>query len=285
LVEIGEAVGIVAAQAIGEPGTQLTMRTKHTGGVDVGGDIVGGLPRVEEIFERRTPHHQAVIATVDGVVLKVEKNNKENIISIQARSEEKKKSEPIEYPFVLFRTPLVKEGQEVVAGQFLTDGPANLNELFHYSGQAATEEYVISNVHNIYELQGASITRKHLEVIVRQMFSRFRVKESGDTELEVGELVGREELHRINSKVAESKSKTPARAEPLLLGISEVSLTANSFLAAVSFQQSTKILIKTALKGGVDHLRGLKENVIVGRLIPAGTGLKPDYASLNQALE
>ena len=282
LVEIGEAVGIVAAQAIGEPGTQLTMRTKHSGGVDVGGDIVGGLPRVEEIFECRTPKHQAAVATTAGVVAAVKPSDKENIITIlPAPTDKDKKSsaaEPVEYKVSLFRTALVKVGDRIAAGQILTDGPADLHELFRAAGKEVTEEYIIREISNIYELQGASITRKHIEVIIRQMFGRRRVKKSGRLPFEVGEIID-----QANWLTAQQEIKKPvdvdAEAETMLFGISEVSLTSSSFLAAVSFQQATRILIKTALAGGLDGLRGLKENVIVGRLIPAGTGLKPDYAA------
>ncbi|MBI4135993.1 MAG: DNA-directed RNA polymerase subunit beta' [Candidatus Vogelbacteria bacterium] len=280
LVQIGEAVGIVAAQAIGEPGTQLTMRTKHSGGVDVGGDIVGGLPRVEEIFERRLPKHPAAVSAAAGVVTEVRQTDKENIIAVIPDT----KKEAIEYKFSLFRTAMVKTGDRVAAGQLLTDGPVDLLELFRYGGKDATEEYIISEINNIYELQGASITRKHIEVIIRQMFSRWRIKEPGGTPFEIGEIVEQSDLAEANQE-AVKRNLDRAAAEIMLLGISEVSLTASSFLAAVSFQQTAKMLIKTALRGGLDRLRGLKENVIVGRLIPAGTGLKPDYAPIAKPVE
>ncbi len=272
LVEVGEAVGIVAAQAIGEPGTQLTMRTKHSGGVDTGGDIVGGLPRVEEIFERREPKNEAIIATTDGVVTDIRRADKEQIISILPEANSKKKGEIIDFAAPFFRNFLVKKGDPVVKGQVLTDGAVNLSDLHKLAGRGTVEEYVIREITNIYELQGASISRKHIEVIARQMFSRFRVKEVGSTDFETSEVVERLDLEEANAK-----AKEPAAADNLLLGISEISLTSSSFLSSVSFQQSTKMLIKAALRGGVDRLRGLKENVIVGRLIPAGTGLKKDY--------
>ncbi len=282
LVEIGEAVGIVAAQAIGEPGTQLTMRTKHAGGVDVGGDIVGGLPRVEEVFERRIPKHGAIVSEVSGMVMEVKSSEKEQIITILAHagSGTKKSSakggEAVEYKVPLSRSVLVKVGDPVSAGQIITDGSANLMALFKYAGRGITEEYIITEISNIYELQGASISRKHIEVIIRQMFSRYRIKSSGGTDFEPGDVIEHEVLSLENAK-AKKVDKEVAVGDPLLLGISDVSLTSSSFLAAVSFQQSTKMLIKTALRGGLDHLRGLKENVIVGRLIPAGTGLKSGY--------
>ena len=282
LVEIGEAVGIVSAQAIGEPGTQLTMRTKHAGGVDVGGDIVGGLPRVEEIFERRNPKRAAVVSEVTGLVSEIQTSEKEQaIIILIDRAENDKKSsktthETVEYKVPLGRSILVKIGDSIIPGQILTDGSANLTTLFRYASRAATEEYIITEISNIYELQGASIARKHIEVIIRQMFSRYRIKTAGGTQFETGDVVEHELLMANNTRMKKANSEV-ATAEPLLLGISDVSLTSSSFLAAVSFQQSTKMLIKTALRGGLDCLHGLKENVIVGRLIPAGTGLKADY--------
>ncbi len=277
LIESGEAVGIVAAQAIGEPGTQLTMRTKHTGGVDVGGDIVGGLPRVEEIFERRIPANAAAIATDDGTVLETRVTDKETVISILPEDGGKgKKGEAVEYTMPAFRNILPKVGEVVRRGQILSDGAVNLTELFNYGGRDATEEYIISEISQIYELQGASISRKHIEVIIRQMFSRRRIKDSGATHFEIGEIVESTELTEAN-KEAVTKKEGEAKAEHILLGISEVSLNTASFLAAVSFQQATKVLIRTAVRGGLDRLRGLKENVIIGRLIPAGTGLLKDY--------
>ncbi|MEK7622129.1 MAG: DNA-directed RNA polymerase subunit beta' [Patescibacteria group bacterium] len=281
LVEIGEAVGIVAAQAIGEPGTQLTMRTKHAGGVDIGGDIVGGLPRVEEVFERRIPKHGAVVSEVAGVVTEIRTSEKEQVVVILAeRGSGGKKSttgaEAVEYKVSLARSVLVKVNDQVAAGQIITDGSANLSALFKYAGRAATEEYIIAEISNIYELQGASIARKHIEVVIRQMFSRYRIKGAGGTEFEPGDIVEYEILTAENARITKL-GRDGATVEPLFLGISDVSLTSSSFLAAVSFQQSTKMLIKTALRGGLDRLRGLKENVIVGRLIPAGTGLKADY--------
>ena len=286
LVEIGEPVGIVAAQAIGEPGTQLTMRTKHSGGVDVGGDIVGGLPRVEEIFERRNPKNPAVICQVDGVISDVKSDNKETTITILADASSKGKSKvgSIEYQTPLIREVLVKQGDSVKMGQLLTDGAADLQELFRYAGKDATEEYVINEINRIYELQGASISRKHIEVIIRQMFSRRKIKNPGDTTLDQGDIVESSELTEANRRVREAGGKE-AVGEMVLLGISEVSLTTSSFISAVSFAQSTKVLIRTAIKGGLDKLRGLKENVIIGRLIPAGTGLKVNYSPLPQTID
>ncbi len=279
LVKMGEPVGIVAAQAIGEPGTQLTMRTKHSGGVDVGGDIVGGLPRVEEIFERRTPKNAALISTVNGAVTDIKMDKKELIITILVDGAKKSgsgsKGATVEFKAPLIREAIVKEGDDIVTGQLLTDGPVDLQELFRYAGKEVTEEFIINEINKIYELRGASISRKHIEVIVRQMFSRRKVKQIGDTQFDVNDVVEVADLLEANETVKQAGGQ-PALVETMLLGISEISLTTSSFISAVSFAQSTKILIKTAIRGGLDRLRGLKENVIVGRLIPAGTGLKPE---------
>lgn len=283
LVEIGEPVGIVAAQAIGEPGTQLTMRTKHSGGVDVGGDIVGGLPRVEEIFERRSPKNPALVSTVDGMVLEVKKDHKQTVITILAAPGTKLakgKSENVEFVVPLLREVLVKKGDEVKRGQLLTDGPADLQEMFRFSGKAETEEYIIDEISKIYELQGASISRKHIELIIRQMFSRRKIKQAGSSNFDQGEIVENHDLLESNT-VGKKKNGEDATAETVLLGISEVSLNTGSFISAVAFGQPTRVLIRTAVKGGVAKLRGLKENVIVGRLIPAGTGLRPDFWKRN----
>jgi DNA-directed RNA polymerase subunit beta' len=288
LVNFGEPVGIVAAQAIGEPGTQLTMRTKHAGGVDVGGDIVGGLPRVEEIFERRLPKLPAIISEVDGVVTEIKSDNRETVITILAEAREGKgaraKGGSIEYQVPLVRDAIVREGDTVKIGQLLTDGPADLQQLFKLAGKDVTEEYVISEINKPYELQGTAISRKHLEIIVRQMFSRRKVRQAGDTTFEVGDVVDANELARVNEEMKASGGKE-ATGDVVLLGISEVSLTTPSFIAAVAFGQSTRVLIKTAIRGGLDHLRGLKENVILGRLIPAGTGLKAKPAPEAAAAE
>ena len=276
LVKIGEAVGIVAAQAIGEPGTQLTMRTKHSGGVDVGGDIVGGLPRVEEIFERRIPKNPATISEVDGMVSDLLADDKENVLTILPDKADKELNANREYRLTRFRTILVKKGDNVKRGQVLTDGPVNLADLLKFGGKEAVEDYIISAINYIYELQSASISRKHLEVIIRQMFSRRRIKDAGDTSFEVGEIVEKVDLIETNREIKKRDGRE-AVGDILLLGISDVSMTTSSFLSAVSFQQATKVLIRTALRGGLDRLRGLKENVIIGRLIPAGTGLDPTY--------
>ncbi|MFA5023309.1 MAG: DNA-directed RNA polymerase subunit beta', partial [Candidatus Paceibacterota bacterium] len=280
LVEIGQPVGIVAAQAIGEPGTQLTMRTKHSGGIGTGGvDIVGGLPRVEEIFERRTPKNPALVSPVDGQVTEIRNAGKEYIINVLVEPEHRKKSgdSSLEFTVPFIRTILVKKGANIKKGDLLTDGPVELPLLFKLAGKDATENYIIKEINAIYELQGVNIVaRKHIELIVRQMFSRRRIKDPGDTKFTTGEIVELFELSEENELI-KSNGQQEATAEITLLGISEVALSTSSFLSAVSFQHTTKVLIDTAIKGSVDHLKGLKENVIIGRLIPAGTGLIPDY--------
>jgi DNA-directed RNA polymerase subunit beta' len=270
LVDLGEAVGTVAAQAIGEPGTQLTMRTFHAGGTaSVGGDITQGLPRVEEIFERRKPTSPAVVAKSDGFVLEVKESGKDRIIIVSGGGTSKTKKQ-VEYVFSHVRTPLVKVGQEVKKGQLITDGSADLSELFKYAGKERAQEYMIAQINKIYELQGEPISRKHIEVIVRQMFSRVKITEPGDTMLAVGDIVEIDVFNRINDELSEGKEH--AKADSLILGIAEVAITKTSFLSAASFQHTNRVLINNAIRGSVDTLAGLKENVIIGRLIPAGTG-------------
>jgi len=270
-VDIGEAVGTVAAQAIGEPGTQLTMRTFHAGGTaSVGGDITAGLPRVEEVFERRKPKSPAVIARVSGTVSEVLDHGKERTIHIlpDAGSAAKKTSKKdVEYTFMSVRTPLIKAGDHVERGQFLTDGSADLQELFEFAGKEKTQEYIISQINKIYELQGESVSRKHIEIIIRQMFSRVKIVSPGSTKFSEGEIA-----EYIAVVEENEKSDDPAVANQLIMGITEVSLTRDSFLSAASFQHTPRILIAGAVKGAEDRLEGLKENVIIGRLIPAGTG-------------
>jgi DNA-directed RNA polymerase subunit beta' len=266
LVEVGEAVGTVAAQAIGEPGTQLTMRTFHAGGVaSVGGDITAGLPRIEEIFDNRTPKNPAVIATHDGMITDIREVNKERVIKLLPDVPTKsKKGSEVEYVFHYARTPVVKIGQHVSKGDFLTDGSADAEELFELAGKERAQEYIISEAKKIYELQGENVARKHLEVVVREMFSRVRVKEAGDTQFA---------LLEANRKVKHDGG-IEAKADPVVMGIAEASLNRRSFLSAASFQHTNRMLISASLKANKDPLYGIMENVIIGRLIPAGTGFK-----------
>jgi len=272
IIDLGEAIGTIAAQAIGEPGTQLTMRTFHTGGTaTVGGDITSGLPRVEEVFEKRAPKNPAMISHIAGVVSEIKDDGKEKMIIVLPDAGEKKGKKAIEYPVHFRRMPLVKVGEKVEKGQLLTDGSADISELFRYGGKEKAEEYIIAETNKIYELQGVTISRKHIEVIVRQMFSRRKVKDAGDTPLTPGDVVEEWYLARLNGEVKDRDGKV-ATADPIILGISEVALSRKSFLSAASFQHTTKTLINAAVRGSIDELHGLKENVIIGRLIPAGTG-------------
>ena len=282
LVKIGQAVGIVAAQAIGEPGTQLTMRTFHTGGVaGRGGDITFGLPRVQEILEARVPLGKAQISQVDGKILQI---TSENVIRIKPKKtkdsgdkknpkNKKEKSEIIEYKVPVKTTIWVTAGQDVTRGQQLCEGSLDLKELFKTTGKEEVQRYIIKEIQGIYVSQGAVIHDKHIETICRQMFSRLRIKDPGDSLLSVGEVVERARFLEENTRLKKEKKK-PAKASSILLGISRVALTTDSFLSAASFQETSRVLIKAALEGKEDKLVGLKENVIIGKLIPAGTGFK-----------
>lgn len=272
LVKPGEAVGIIAAQAIGEPGTQLTLRTFHAGGV-AGVDITQGLPRIEEIFEQRSPKNPAVVSHTKGEVLEIRNNGKEKIIVVLSDSKGDGKSNQMEYTVAFRRNPVVKVGQQVIAGELLTDGSADIEEIFKYGGQELAEEYIIREILKVYELQGASISRKHIEIIIRQMFSRKKIKDAGESSFSVGDEVESIELDEENERIRKEGGKE-AKGETIILGITKVSLTTKSWLSAASFQNTNRMLINNAMKGGIDTLRGLKENVIVGRLIPAGTGFE-----------
>ena len=278
LVDLGEAVGTVAAQAIGEPGTQLTMRTFHAGGTaSVGGDITAGLPRVEELFEKRAPKNPAVVSHVDGVVSEIRDMGKEKVIVViptvehKPKGKGKKGTEAEEYSVHYRRMPLVKVGGNVKKGDILTDGSVNIDELYKYGGVEKAQNYIISEVTKPYELQGETVSRKHIDVIVKQMFSRFRIKESGGTPFSAGDVVSSGELYLENT-AARERGEEEAKADRVVMGITEASLTRRSFLAAASFQHTARVLISSAVRGSVDTLRGLMENVIIGRLIPAGTG-------------
>ncbi len=275
VVELGEAVGTVAGQAIGEPGTQLTMRTFHAGGTaSVAGDIVSGLPRVEELFEKRKPKNPAVVASVSGTISGVRQTDKEKVILITPNLEDRAKTKgEIEYSVSLNRTILVKIGDEVKKGDMLTDGSADIDELFKYAGKEKAIEYIIHEINKPYELQGENVSRKHIETIVRQMFSRKRIKTPGDTVFLAGDVVETAFLSEENARV-KALGKEEAKAEGVVMGITDVSLSRKSFLAAASFQHTTRMLISSSIRGNEDELSGLMENVILGRLIPAGTGFK-----------
>jgi DNA-directed RNA polymerase subunit beta' len=269
-VPLGEAVGVVAAQAIGEPGTQLTMRTFHTGGV-AASDITMGLPRVEEIFEAREPMGKAALAPVEGEVLEiVSLGVGERMIKIKSKTKAK---EFLEVPLPLGKQVLVSQGDQVLAGQPLTEGNLDLKELFKAVGLEPTQRHIITEVQRIYVSQGAGIHDKHLELIVRQMFSRLKIKESGESQFLPGEVISQARLAEENERL-EKAGKAVATATPILLGISKVALTTDSFLSAASFQETSRVLISSAVSGRQDQLQGLKENVIIGKLIPSGTGFK-----------
>ncbi len=330
MVELGAAVGIVAAQAIGEPGTQLTMRTFHTGGV-AGVDITQGLPRVEELFEAREPKGQATVSDIDGTAYISKPNNKEYLVRIQSEGAEKD-----EYPLngaqtqlkdgdrVVENEPLfvndagkavkakaagivhmqgntvtvIRESEEhvreylipasfslqikdhdlVTKGQQLTEGNLNLGQVLVLRGTQDAQNYIVKEVQDIYVSQGQNIHDKHVEVIVRQMFSKMRIMDAGDSEFLVGDLIDKARLNDTNDKLV-ADGRRAAQSEQLLMGITKVSLNTESFLAAASFQETTRVLIEAALAAKTDTLRGLKENVIIGKLIPAGTGFNPQAAS------
>ncbi|MDX6607573.1 MAG: DNA-directed polymerase subunit beta [Solirubrobacterales bacterium] len=267
LVEIGDAVGIIAAQSIGEPGTQLTMRTFHTGGV-AGLDITQGLPRVVELFEARKPKGLAKIAEVDGKVA-VEESDKAVKLTITDD-----KGEEHAYSFPPRTNVLVEPGKRVQVGTQLNEGSLYPAEILAIRGRTDTEVYIVSEVQRVYRTQGVDINDKHVELIVRQMLKKVRVESKGSTELLPGQLEDRLVFDAINDKFKGKKTKTPARAEEVILGITKASLATESFLSAASFQETTKVLTDAALEGKRDRLVGLKENVIIGKLIPAATGLK-----------
>jgi DNA-directed RNA polymerase subunit beta' len=264
VVDVGEAVGIIAAQSIGEPGTQLTMRTFHTGGV-AGDDITQGLPRVEELFEARKPKGQSLIAEISGVVDIQETRYKREIRLI---SEHEERIYPVPYGARL----KVVDGQKVNAGDELTEGSINPHELLKVKGVRGVQLYLLQEVQWVYRMQGVDINDKHIEVIIRQMLKKVKVEDPGDTELLPGGIVDGYLFEEINEQVRKEGGR-PAQARPLLLGITKASLATDSFLSAASFQETTRVLTEAAIKGKQDQLLGLKENVIIGKLIPAGTGM------------
>ena len=281
VVELGEAVGTVAAQAIGEPGTQLTMRTFHAGGVaSTAGDITAGLPRVEEIFEKRKPKNPAVVSHLDGTVTEIKMDGSDRIIVVTPELGESKlaKTKKLDNEYVVspIRSILIRVGSEVKKGDILTDGSVDLDELFRYAGREKTENYIIHEVSKLYELQGAAVSHKHIELIVRQMFSRRRIKLSGSTQFTRGDVVEMSDYMEMND-LAKSKGSEESKGDSIIMGITEVSLSRSSFLSAASFQHTPRVLIQAAIRGAEDELLGLKENVIIGRMIPAGTGFKGGY--------
>ena len=266
-VQVGEAVGIIAAQSIGEPGTQLTMRTFHSGGV-AGGDITQGLPRVEELFEARKPKGLAIISEFGGVVNIKDTKRKREIIVTDFETGNSKT-----YLIPYGSRIKVTEGQLIEAGDELTEGSVNPHDILKIKGVRAVQDYMIQEVQRVYRLQGVEINDKHVEVIVRQMLKKIRVEESGDSDVLPGVSMDVLDFNDMNEALI-AEGKRPAEGKQVMLGITKASLATDSFLSAASFQETTKVLTEAAINGKVDHLIGLKENVIIGKLIPAGTGMK-----------
>ena len=265
-VQVGESVGIIAAQSIGEPGTQLTMRTFHTGGV-AGGDITQGLPRVEELFEARKPKGLAIITEIPGTVTILDTKKKREV---QVTSED---GESKTYLIPYGSRIKVQDGQVLEAGDELTEGSVNPHDILKIKGIRAVQDYMLREVQRVYRLQGVDINDKHIEMIVHQMLKKVRVEDNGDSDVLPGTLVDVLDFEEMNEKL-ETEGKRPAEGKQVMLGITKASLATNSFLSAASFQETTKVLTEAAIKGKVDPLIGLKENVIIGKLIPAGTGMK-----------
>ncbi|HUZ03695.1 MAG TPA: hypothetical protein VMU89_25400, partial [Thermomicrobiaceae bacterium] len=272
-IELGEAVGVIAAQSIGEPGTQLTMRTFHTGGI-AGEDITHGLPRVVELFEARTPKGAAILARTSGVVRVVEEDNARRVIVVADDGTEEAYS-------ISVRSKLadgVHDGAEIAAGDPIVDGPKDPKQLLDIKGIRETQQYLVNEVQQVYRDQGVSIHDKHIELIVRQMLRRVLVAEQGDSPFLPGERVDSRTYAEVNRGLV-TEGKRPAEGRPELMGITKASLATDSWLSAASFQETTRVLTEAAIEGKSDHLFGLKENIIIGKLIPAGTGM-PRYRDL-----
>jgi DNA-directed RNA polymerase subunit beta' len=266
MIELGEAVGVIAAQSIGEPGTQLTMRTFHTGGV-AGKDIAGGLPRVVELFEARTPKGSARLAKASGVLhLREDEGKGIPVVVVDDQGEEH------EVVLPLGARPIVTDGQDIKAGEPLTDGPFDPKEIMEIKGIRETQLYLVEEVQRVYRDQGVSISDKHIELIVRQMTRRVGVQEPGATGFLPGERVDSKVFRDTNRRMVEDGVR-PAEGRPELMGITKASLATESWLSAASFQETTRVLTEAAIDGRGDNLIGLKENIIIGKLIPAGTGM------------
>ena len=277
IVEVGEAVGIMAAQSIGEPGTQLTMRTFHTGGVAGAGDITEGLPRVEELFEARTPKVKATIAEINGKITDIKDDKGKYKIYIKNDVEER------EHETMYNAKLIIEKGMDVVAGQPLTQGSVAPKELLAVTDPITVQEYILKEIQKVYKSQGVDVSDKHIEILAKRMISKIKIVDPGDTNFIAGLSVTLREFAEGNKPVI-LEGKTPATGKPVLLGITKASLETDSFLSAASFQETTRILTEAAIKGKVDMLNGLKENVILGKLIPAGTGAK-EYANVDLMLE
>src|SRR5699024_6786191 len=275
-VEVGEAVGIIAAQSIVEPGTQLTTRTFHTGG-GAGDDITQGLPRIQELFEARNPKGKAVISEIDGVVDDIKEVKDKRVVVVKGEVEEREHTIPFNARMK------VEIGDEIIAGQELTEGSVDPKELLSIQGLEGVQSYLLREVQRVYRMQGVEIGDKHIEVMVRQMLRKIRVIDSGDTTVLPGSLLEIHQFKEANEKVLK-EGLQPAVGKTVLLGINKASLETASFVSAPSFQETTRVLTDAAIKGRVDSLLGLKENVIIGKLIPAGTGMNR-YRRLQPGLE
>ncbi|MDO4488951.1 MAG: DNA-directed RNA polymerase subunit beta', partial [Eubacteriales bacterium] len=266
-VQVGESVGIIAAQSIGEPGTQLTMRNFHTGGVASNQDITQGLPRVEELFEARKPKGLAIISEIAGTVTWKD-NKKKREITVTGKDGENKT-----YLIPYGSRLKVQDGQVIEAGDEITEGSVNPHDLLRIKGVRAVQEYMLREVQRVYRLQGVEINDKHIEMIVHQMMKKIRIEEPGDSNFLPGTTVDVLDYMDVNEQLAK-EGKTPADGKAIMLGITKASLATDSFMSAASFQETTKVLTEAAINGKIDHLNGLKENVLIGKLIPAGTGMK-----------
>ncbi len=271
-IELGEAVGVIAAQSIGEPGTQLTMRTFHTGGI-AGSDIAGGLPRVVELFEARSPRGKATLCRTSGVVRVADDEGKGRVITIVSDDG----NEEVHTVPTIARLEVV-EGQEVTAGDAIVEGPRDPKELLEIKGVRETQQYLVSEVQKVYRDQGVSIHDKHIELIVRQMTKRVAVQEPGDSHFLPGERVD-QKVYSDTNRTLVTDGKVPAEGRPEIMGITKASLATDSWLSAASFQETTRVLTEAAIESRSDGLIGLKENIIIGKLIPAGTGM-PDYRDI-----
>ena len=271
-VQVGESVGIIAAQSIGEPGTQLTMRNFHSGGIAGGDDITQGLPRVEELFEARKPKRVAILSEIDGLAqIKETKKKREVVVTNEETGEIR--TYPIPFNSRIMIDDIDGKGQMVKTGDVITDGSVDPHDLLRIQGVRSVQDYILREVQSAYRLQGVELNDKHIEVIVRQMLKKVKIEEAGDTDFLPGTMVDALELEEVNERL-ESEGKKPAEITKEILGISKAALATSSFLSAASFQETTKVLTEAAIKGKVDPLIGLKENVIIGKLIPAGTGMK-----------
>jgi DNA-directed RNA polymerase subunit beta' len=268
LVSMGESVGTIAAESIGEPGTQLTMRTFHTGGVAGAGDITQGLPRVIELVEARKPKSKAVIADLDGIV-SIEDDDERYRLTVTSEIGDLSKT----YKLDRDKRLLVRDGDKVEAGRQMTRGAINPHDLLESRGPEDVQSYLVNQIQNVYRAQGVSVHDKHIEVIVRQMLKYVEILGSGDSDLLEGQVVEKFDVQDVNEALL-NEGKRPAEWKPVLLGITKASLSTKSWLSAASFQHTTHVLTEAAVSGKADDLVGLKENVILGRLIPAGTGLK-----------